>query len=114
MGQAKEFIGNKKRHTKLDYIQVYNEYQAKNCNKCSMRDPCNKAEGNCIIEVNLRSARYKQLVRENPISEKNYNTEVRDLRMCKKFKIFMLRGLEKVEIEAGLLSLAHNLRKMAN
>ena len=31
-----------------------------------------------------------------------------------KFKRFMLRGLEKVEIEAGLIALAHNLRKMAN
>jgi hypothetical protein len=27
------------------------------------------------------------------------------------FKRFMLRGLEKVSIETGLLALAHNLRK---
>jgi len=30
------------------------------------------------------------------------------------FKRFLLRGLEKTEIEAGLISLAHNIRKMAN
>ena len=30
------------------------------------------------------------------------------------FKRFMLRGMEKVEIEAGLISMAHNIRKMAN
>ncbi|MCD4725142.1 MAG: transposase, partial [Bacteroidales bacterium] len=30
------------------------------------------------------------------------------------FRRFMLRGMEKVEIEAGLLSLAHNIRKMVN
>ncbi|MEE9215288.1 MAG: transposase, partial [Thermodesulfobacteriota bacterium] len=29
------------------------------------------------------------------------------------FRRFMLRGIEKVEIEAGLLAIAHNLRKMA-
>jgi hypothetical protein len=32
----------------------------------------------------------------------------------KDFRKFMLRGLEKVEIEAGLLALAHNLAKLAN
>lgn len=31
----------------------------------------------------------------------------------KKFKRFNLRGLTKVEIETGLIALAHNIRKMA-
>jgi transposase len=31
-----------------------------------------------------------------------------------RFRRFMLRGSDKVEIEAGLLALAHNLAKMAN
>jgi hypothetical protein len=30
------------------------------------------------------------------------------------FRRFLLRGMKKVEIEAGLLALAHNLAKMAN
>ncbi len=29
------------------------------------------------------------------------------------YRRFLLRGMEKVEIETGLLSLAHNLKKMA-
>jgi hypothetical protein len=29
------------------------------------------------------------------------------------FRRFMLRGMEKVKVEIGLLSLAHNLRKLA-
>ena len=32
----------------------------------------------------------------------------------KNFRKFMLRGLDKVEIEEGLLALAHNLTKLAN
>jgi hypothetical protein len=32
----------------------------------------------------------------------------------RKYRRFLLRGMEKVEIEAGLLALAHNLKKMAN
>jgi hypothetical protein len=31
----------------------------------------------------------------------------------KNFKRFNLRGLRKVEIEAGLIALAHNLQKVA-
>ena len=31
----------------------------------------------------------------------------------KNFKRFMLRGLKKVEIETGLLAIAHNLAKLA-
>ena len=32
----------------------------------------------------------------------------------RKYRRFLLRGMEKVEIEAGLFALAHNLKKMAN
>jgi len=31
----------------------------------------------------------------------------------KNYRKFLLRGLEKVEIEVGLLALSHNLRKIA-
>ena len=31
----------------------------------------------------------------------------------KKFKRFLLRGIEKVEIEIGLVSIAHNIAKLA-
>ena len=36
-----------------------------------------------------------------------------EIKHNKKFKRFMLRGVEKVEIEVGLLAIAHNLKKMA-
>ena len=124
MGQAMEFIGNKKRKTKLGYIQVYKKYQAKNCNGCPMRGACNKAEGNRIIEVNPKLARYKQLIRKKLLSEKGLKYRSQrpadveavfgNIKHNHNFKRFMLRGLEKVEIEAGLISMAHNLRKMAN
>ena len=34
-----------------------------------------------------------------------------NIKYNKGFKRFMLRGKDKVEIEAGLLSIAHNLKK---
>jgi len=36
-----------------------------------------------------------------------------NIKQNKKFTRFMLRGMEKVSIEAGLIALAHNLAKMA-
>jgi hypothetical protein len=36
-----------------------------------------------------------------------------NLKHNKNFKRFMLKGITKVEIETGLLALAHNLAKMA-
>jgi hypothetical protein len=36
-----------------------------------------------------------------------------NIKQNKRFKRFMLRGLEKTEIEIGLLSIAHNIAKMA-
>lgn len=36
-----------------------------------------------------------------------------NLKWNKKFKRFLLRGLEKVEIEFGLVAMAHNINKYA-
>ena len=124
MGQAMEFIGNAKHKTKLGYIQDHKRYQAKNCNGCPMRGPCHKAKGNRVVEVNPQLVRYKQMVREKLHSEQGLQYRSQrpadveavfgNIKYNHNFKRFMLRGLEKVEIEAGLISLAQNLRKMAN
>ncbi|MFC2080435.1 IS1182 family transposase [Bacteroidota bacterium] len=124
MGQAMEFIGNAKHKTKLGYMQDLKRYQAKNCNGCPMRGPCYKAKGNRIVEANPKLVRYKQIVRKKLLSEKGLKYRSQrpadveavfgNVKYNHNFKRFMLRGLEKVEIEAGLISMAHNLRKMAN
>jgi len=88
-----------------------------------MRGPCTKAKGNRIIEVNPRLMRYKQMVREKLNSETGLKYRSQrpvdveavfgNVKYNHHFKRFLLRGLEKTEIEAGLISLAHNLRKLA-
>lgn len=123
MGQAMNFIGNRNYKTKLGYKQQYRCYQAQNCRGCPMRGPCTKAKGNRIIEVNPRLMRYKQMVREKLNSETGLKYRSQrpvdveavfgNVKYNHHFKRFLLRGLEKTEIEAGLISLAHNLRKLA-
>ena len=89
-----------------------------------MRGPCHKAKGNRVIDANTKLLRYKKDVREKLNSEtglKYRSQRPADVEAVfgivkynHGFKRFLLRGLEKTEIEAGLISLSHNLRKMAN
>ena len=124
MGQPMRFIGNRSYKTRIGYDQLYRMCQAQNCKGCPMRGPCHKAKGNRKIEVNPRLIHYKNLVRERLNSERGRQyrsqrpvepeTVFGNIKNNHGFRRFMLRGLEKVEIEAGLLALAHNLAKLAN
>jgi hypothetical protein len=88
-----------------------------------MRGACHKQKVNRIIEVNPQLVRYKQMVREKLNSEVGLQYRSQrpvdveavfgNVKFNHGFKRFLLRGMEKVEIEAGLISLAQNLRKMA-
>ena len=124
MGQPMTFIGHKNYTSDLGYRQRYRMYQAQNCNGCPMRGPCHKGKANRKIEVNPQLIQYKELARERLNSErgKKYRSQrpvdvesvFGNIKNNQGFRRFMLRGLEKVEIEAGLLSIAHNLAKLAN
>jgi hypothetical protein len=77
----------------------------------------------CAIEVNHRLNELKQKARERLLSETGlYHRGKRpiepeavfgQMKSNNKFNRLTLRGLPKVEIEFGLMALAHNLRKMA-
>lgn len=121
MGQRMENIGSHKTKTKTGFTQIITKYQAQNCIGCPLRGACHKAKGNRIIEVNHALKKYKQQVKENLTSEQGiYHRKKRpcdvepvfgNIKNNHHFKRFMLGGKSKVEIEAGLLALAHNLRK---
>jgi len=121
MGQQMQNIGTHQTKSKTGFIQTISRYQAKNCNGCPLRGACHKSKGNRIIEVNHNLNQYKEQVRENLNSEQGiYHRKKRpcdvepvfaNIKNNHHFKCFMLRTKPKVEIEAGLLALAHNLRK---
>lgn len=123
MGQPMDNIGTSKRRTTSGFEQTYTQYQARNCTDCPLRGQCHKAKGNRIIEINHNLRVHKQKVRKNLLSDqgiahrKQRPADVEavfgNLKQNKGFKRFMLRGIKKVEIEAGLLAIAHNLAKKA-
>lgn len=98
-------------------------YQASGCTECPLRKECHNAEGNRIIRVNHRLNEYKEKVRKLLTSERGILHRSRrpiepeavfgQIKADRMFRRFRLRSLEKVNIEFGLVALAHNLRKMA-
>jgi transposase len=123
IGDEMKRIGSSTRITGNGFKQTLTKYQAKKCNGCALREACHSQKGNRIVDINHRLRRLKQQANARLKSEKGIMYRKRraadvepvfaNLKHNKNFKRFMLKGISKVEIETGLLALAHNLAKMA-
>jgi len=123
MGQKMTPVGHAWRKSDLGYKYQITYYQAQNCVGCPIRGACNKQKGNRRIEVNHKLFIYKQKARENLLSQKGKELRGRrcseveqtfgQLKWNKKFKRYLLRGIEKVSIETAILALAHNFQKLS-
>jgi transposase len=120
-GQPMNHKGTYTSITKNGFKQTTSRYQAKNCEGCPLRSECHQQQGNRIIDVNHNSNRLKQNAEKRLKTKRGvekrkqrcYDIEpvFGNIKHNHGFKRFMLRGLDKVSIETGLLALAHNLRK---
>lgn len=123
MGQEMAYIGDIKKQTSTGFKQTYRKYQAKNCSTCPLNGVCHKSKGNRIIEINTNLNRLKHQAHQLLNSEQGiahrkkrcYDVEpvFGNIKHNHGFKRFMLRGKKKVEIEWGLIAIAHNIRKKA-
>ena len=121
MGQAMKNTGTFTKSTSTGFKQSYTRYRAPNCEGCPLRGVCHKAKGNRTIEVNHNLGRLKQkadalLLSEDGVAHRkqrpcDVEPVFGNIKNNHHFKRFMLRGIEKVSVETGLLALAHNLRK---
>lgn len=112
------------KETSTGYTKVIRYYESEDCSDCPFKQDCTKAEGNRRIAVNFRLNELKQIVKKNLDSEVGQalyckrGTEAEtpfgnikwNLGLCR----FLLRGLDKVHVEWGLASIAHNLIKLTN
>jgi transposase len=123
MGQQMDYIGNSKRKTSTGFVQTSRMYQAKNCYNCPLNGACHKSKGNRIIEINVELERQKRKAYELLNSPEGIEKRKKrcfdvepvfgNIKENHRFRRFMLRGKEKVEIEWGLLAIAQNIRKKA-
>lgn len=121
MGQRMEKIYTKQSRTTTGFLQKHSVYQAQNCQGCPMRGQCFNAKGNRRIEINHNLQKLKTIARENLESEKGKEIYSKrciepepvfgNIKQNKHFKRFSLRKLSKVNIEFGLVAIAHNFAK---
>lgn len=121
--QRLTFRYERKEKTDAGYVVNKRYYECDACNVCPFKERCTKAKGNRKISVSPALRQYKQKARENLWSEQGRELSVRRMvevesvfgqfKGNRSFRRFYLRGLPKVNIEVGLLSIAHNLLKKA-
>ena len=109
--------------TEAGYETFRDYYQCEDCSSCPYAEECKKTPKNRTIQVSHRLNELKRKANENLCSEKGL--ELRSKRVveveqtfgrikgCWSFRRFYLRGTDKVKIEWALLSIAHNITKMA-
>jgi len=122
IGQRMRLVSRVNSTTENGYEQEISVYQARNCQGCPMRGVCHKSKGNRRIHVNLKLLIHKQKAKKRLLSEQGVEYRKKrsvepesvfgQIKQNKGFKRFTLRGLPKVEIEFGLVAIAHNLQKL--
>ena len=123
IGQPMDRIEDRKTKTSSGYPQTYVRYQARNCVGCPLRGSCYKAKGNRIVELNHNLIRHKKHARNQLTSEQGLKHRSKRpwdveatfaaIKHNRGFRRFNLRGINKVEIEAGLIAIAQNIAKKA-
>ena len=124
MGQRLERAGTWSTVSDLGYRSSVAVYRAKNCAGCPLRGMCYKGKsGRRTIEVNHTANAFKRKARELLTGERGLMHRSRrpiepeavfgDIKFNHGFKRFRLKSAGKVNVEFGLVALAHNLRKYA-
>ncbi|QSF43322.1 IS1182 family transposase [Paenibacillus tianjinensis] len=122
-GQTLHFRKESKETLESGYEIRKRHYRSQSCVGCPLKERCTKAEGNREVVVSLERLRYQKQARAILQSEEGFTLAVRrmtepesvfgQLKNNRGFRRFLLRGMEKVTLEVGWLSLAHNLLKQA-
>lgn len=122
-GQRMTYLMTRTEKTTTGFEQIIRQYQAQNCEGCPLRAQCHKSKKNRVIHVNeeytrLRKKAEELLKTEEGIAKRkqrccDVEPVFANIKVNHKFNRFMLKGIAKVEIETGLIALAHNLRKKA-
>ena len=122
MGEKMHFLYRYTRKTDNGYEQEISVYQAQRCEGCPLRGVCNKSKGNKTIHVNHNLMRHKERIRKNLLSNKGIEYRKKrsiepesvfgQIKQDKGFRRFLLRGIEKVTVEFGLIAISHNIQKL--
>ena len=123
-GNLLEYKETKEEKTETGFVQEIRIYECKGCSECAKKSECTKAKGNRKISFNKKLWQLKHVAKRNLTSKKGREMRGKraeysegifgQIKWNMGFKRFMLRGLENVDIEWGLLCMAMNLKRMNN
>jgi len=109
--------------TQTGYKQTIRKYRSEDCSGCPYSSKCKKGKGKRTIQINRKLEYYKIIMRKNLTSEKGIelrkqrNVDVEpvfgDIKWNQGYARFRLRGKGKVNVEMGLLSISHNIKKLS-
>jgi transposase len=119
------FLYEQKQKSDYGYESLVRVYECEDCSDCPLRDQCvksKKSDADRRIYINRRLNELKGIAKTNLDSEKGLEMRSKrpievesafgDIKGNFGVRRFLLRGLEKVKIEWGLYSIAHNMRKL--
>ena len=122
-GATLKFVEEIKETTARGYAKILRNYRAEEgrCNGCPFREKCTTSRAR-TLQVSWEMERFKKVARENLSSEKGIGLRKRrgnevesvfgDSKLNKNHRRYILRGLKKVSLEAGLHYISHNIKKI--
>lgn len=122
-GKLLRYKATHRYHSPNGYESQRRLYICDDCSGCPLKEKCTKAQGNRQVKISHRLWQLRNQAREKLLSDKgkalraqrsiDVETVFGRIKQDWGFRRFLLRGLEKVKIEWGLLCIAHNLTKLA-
>lgn len=123
-GQILDFAYIKKTKTENGYRSERMVYKSRCCEGCQYKEKCCKSTKERKIEVSPKLIEYRNTARQNLESENggklrsqrgvDVESVFGQIKHNNQFRRFYTRGLKNVSTEWGLISIAHNIKKMAN
>lgn len=123
-GQLLDFIGTKKTRSENGYESLKRVYKSRCCAHCPHKEKCCKSKNDRKIEISPKLNKFKDRVRRNLESEigkklrsqrgVDVESVFGQIKHNKQFRRFYTIGLKNVNTEWGIISIAHNIKKMAN
>lgn len=123
-GQLLDYIGVKKTKSENGYISKRRVYKSRCCDHCPHKEKCCKSKNDRKIEISPKLIKFKDRVKRNLESEigkklrsqrgVDVESVFGQIKHNNQFRRFYTRGLKNVNTEWGIMSIAHNIKKMAN
>lgn len=122
-GQRLHYKTTWRRRSDNGYESQRRVYECLDCSGCPLKEQCCKAAGNRQIQVSFRLRAMRERAKALLLSEQgtalrkqrsiDVETVFGRIKQDWGFRRFLLRGLDKVKTEWGLLCIAHNFAKLA-